>query len=260
MIDAFTRRVLEVVQREFPTRGFRLGEELGVITDGRASFGMANLWAQYQQADLSEDDFERAIIEKFANALEMIDGAVQPIPEKWEDARERLRVQLVSSKVADVGRAVTFPFAEDVHASLVIDCDTGYAYISTDDLQRWGQSAIDAIEIGKMNIVESQPALPLTVMPGETPLVAIQTGDGYDAARILIPAIRERIIAELTGREDGEVFMGVPNRDFLIAWPTDVDDELQQRLSETVALDAQRQSHPLSTRVLRVTKEAIAIA
>ena len=260
MIEAFTQRVLEVVQREFPTRGFRLGEELGVITDGSAKFGMSNLLAQFQQSSLPEEEFDQAIIENFAGALRLIDGAGDAIPDAWDDVKPRLRVQLVSAKVTDVGRAITFPFADDVHSSLVSDCETGYAYISPEDLERWGQSALDAIEIGKQNIILSSPSLPMTVMPGEAPLVAIQTGDGYDAARILIPQIRAKIIAELTGDESGEVFVGVPNRDFLIAWPKTVDDELHSQLSQTVALDARRQSHPLSERVLRVTKDKIGIA
>ncbi len=260
MLEAFTNRVLSVIQREFPTRGFRLGEELGVITDGSAKFGMSNLWAQFQQSPMPDEEFDQVIIEKFAGALKLIDGAAEAIPQAWEDVKPRLRVQLVSAKVTDVGRAITFPFADDVHSSLVSDCDTGYAYISNEDLERWGQSAVDAIELGKLNIVTSSPTLPMTVMPGPAPLVAIQTGDGYDAARILIPEIRARIISELTGDEDGEVYAGVPNRDFLIAWPMTVDEDLHQQLSQTVALDARRQSHPLSEHVLRVTKDKIQLA
>ena len=102
MIEAFTQRVLEVVQREFPTRGFRLGEELGVITDGSAKFGMSNLLAQFQQSSLPEEEFDQAIIENFAGALRLIDGAGDAIPDAWDDVKPRLRVQLVSAKVTDV--------------------------------------------------------------------------------------------------------------------------------------------------------------
>ena len=260
MLEAFTNRVLAVVQREFPTRGFRLGEELGVITDGSAKFGMANLLAQFQHASVPDDEFDRFIVEQFQGALKLIDRAADAIPDRWDDAKPRLRVQLVSSRVTDIGRAIAFPFADDVHSSLVSDCDNGYAYISSEDLERWGQTAVDAIEIGKQNLVTATGSLPMQVLPGPTPLVAIQTGDGYDAARILIPQIREKIISELNGDESSEVYVGVPNRDFLIAWSTAIDDEVHTQLSQTVAMDAQRQSHPLSSRVLKVSKDAIQIA
>ncbi len=260
MIEDFTKRVLQLLQTEFPTRGFRLGEEIGVITDGSAKFGMANLLADYQQAEMSDDEFDEAIIENVTRALNLIDGVDNAIPQDLEEAKPRLRVQLVSAKVTELSRAVTFPFADDVHSSLVCDCEHGYAYISQADLDRWNLPAVDAIEIGKENIIRASSALPMAVMPGDAPLLAIQTGDGYDAARILIPEIRAAIINKLTGDENGEVFAGVPNRDFLIAWPTAVDDQLHQQLTETVAMDAARQSHPLSERVLRISREKIRLA
>ena len=257
MIAAFTKRVLDLLQREFPTRGFRLGDEMGVITDGTAQFGVSNLLAQYEQTSMSDDEFDQAIIENFTKALKLIDGVDHAIPETWEEAKDRLRVQLVSARMVDLGKAITFPFADDVHTSLVSDCDSGYAYISNEDLERWGQTAIDALEVGKQNVLLAQESLPLNVMEGATHLLAIQTGDGYDAARILVQEIREAIIENVTDGQGEEAYVGVPNRDFLIAWPTTADDSLHQQLCETVRLDATRQSHPLSERVFRVTAETI---
>ncbi|MEM6470581.1 MAG: hypothetical protein AAF802_13575 [Planctomycetota bacterium] len=259
-LEEFTQHVLSLLQQEFPERGFQLADELGVITDGTATFGMTNLFAQYQQAHLSEEDFTKAVIDKFGSAIKLIDGIDSPIPETWAEAEQRLRVQLVSSRVATHGRAITFPFADDVYSSLVVDCESGYAYIGSEDLERWGQSAIDAIEIGKRNVVLSRPSLPMAVLPGESPLVSIQTGDGYDAARVLIEAIRARMIEELTGDADGEVYAAVPNRDFLIAWPMGLDAEVHEKLRDTVAKDARSQSHPLCERVLRITRHTIDLA
>ncbi|WP_149495705.1 hypothetical protein [Roseiconus lacunae] len=257
MIEQFTDRVLKVLQREFPDQGFRHGDEIGTLTDGEVSFGMSNLCAQYQQGIFNDDNFDTAIRDKFAQILQMLQSSVEAIPENWDDAQSRLRVQLVSAKLTNLSSAVTFPFADDVHSSLVIDNDGGYAYVRQADLDRWNQTALDAIELGKRNIVISQPQLPLAIMPGDVRLVAIQTGDGYDAARILIPEIRTQIIRELTGTVDGEAFAAVPNRDFLIAWPTDLIPEIHQQLSETVAMDSRQQSHPLCERVLRITAETI---
>ncbi|MCC9599009.1 hypothetical protein LOC67_00445 [Stieleria sp. JC731] len=257
MIEQFTERVLSVLQREFPSQGFKLGDEPGVITDGSVTFGMSNLLAQFQQGVFTEDKFDEAIRDKFTQILRMLSSSTEAIPEQWDDARTRLRVQLVSAKLTNIANAITFPFADDVHSSLVIDSDGGYAYIRQADLDRWKQTAIDAIEIGKQNIVASMPQLPMAVMPGDVRLAAIQTGDGYDAARILIPEIRQQIILELTGETNGEVFAAIPNRDFLIAWPTDTDPQVHSQLSETVALDAKRQSHPLSERILRITSDKI---
>lgn len=260
MIESFTQRVLKIVQKEFPTHNFQMGDESGTITDGAAQFGMSNLLAESQQSSMSDEEFDAVILEKFQSMLDVIDGMERAIPESWEDAKSSLRIQLVSAKVINVANAITFPFADDVHSSLVSDCGSSYAYISAEDLERWGQPAVDAIEVGKQNVILSNPSFPMTLVPGENPLLVIQTGDGYDAARILIPEIRTKIISELTGDESAAVYAGVPNRDFLIAWPTTVDSELHAQLTQTVAMDARRQSHPLSESVLRVTKDKIEIA
>ena len=53
-------------------------------------------------------------------------------------------------------------------------------------------------------------------------LVILQTLDGYDASRILLPALHERLKRLL-----GTPFAaGIPNRDFAI-WPQDFDTTLQ---------------------------------
>lgn len=260
MIAEFTQRVLVLLRQEFPTRGFRIGDEMGVITDGSAQFGMSNLMAQHEQSSMSDDEFDAAILENFASALKLIDGIDNAIPRTWDEARSRLRVQLVSSDLVNLGKAVAFPFADDVHVSLVSDCDTGYAYIGKEDLERWGQSALDAIEIGKQNVLDSHPDLPMSLMSGATPMIVIQTGDGYDAARVLIPEIRSQIIRQLSNESDdcsGAVYVGVPNRDFLIAWPTHTDPNLHDEICATVAKDARCRSHPLSESVLRVSEDRI---
>lgn len=257
-IEAFTLQVLETLKAKFPDRMFTLGEDLGLIHCGEMQFGMANLYAQYQQSPLADDDFERMIETKFTAIFQMVESNQDPIPVAWEDARDRLRLQLVSKRVSTVGHAVTFPFAEDVTSSVVIDSPDGYAYVRPEDAERWEQTSVDLIEIAKANLVKASETLEVSLVPGGVKLLVIQTGDGYDAARILLREIREILLKELDEESSGAVYAGVPNRDFLIAWSTDTPDEVHEQLSETVAADAGRQSHPLSKHIFRVTADAIA--
>lgn len=49
-------------------------------------------------------------------------------------------------------------------------------------------------------------------------LLSSSTGDGYDAARILLPEVRERIASLLTDAPSGtRILVGVPERDMLVA-------------------------------------------
>ncbi len=82
-------------------------------------------------------------------------------------------------------------------------------------------------------------------MPSER-LAVMQTHDGYDAARILIPEIRRGLLQAILGRPDGTILVGIPNRDFLIAWPEEADEAVQAGIREQLQLDAQEQHHALT--------------
>ncbi|TWT54368.1 hypothetical protein Pla22_20150 [Rubripirellula amarantea] len=256
-IDAFTRRVLDSLKKSFPDRLFTLGEELGLIHSGEMQFGMANLYAQYQQSPIADDEFDGMIKAKFAAIFQMVESNLNPIPDAWGDARDRLRLQLVSTRVSTLGHAVTFPFADDVTSSVVIDSPDGYAYVRPEDAERWQQTSVDLIEVAKANLVKASEQLEVSLVPGGVKLLVIQTGDGYDAARILLPEVRKILLDELDDEDVGTVYAGVPNRDFLIAWSMDTPDEIHQQLCSTVAADANRQSHPLSKHVFRLSEEVI---
>ena len=269
-IDDFSRRVLEILQREFPDRGFRRGEDSGTLIAGDLRMGLTNLLAEFENTDSSWEKLEQTVVGQFRRVFEMMDGGMASIPDDYEEAKDRLRPQLVSSRLDAVDRAVSFPFADDVVWSIVVDAPGGYAYVRPQDVERWGVTTVDLIEVARANLLNDSAQLELLVVPGPPKFVAIQTGDGYDAARILVPAIRKAVIEELAGEDDGPEFqlsdddasdstinVGIPNRDFLIAWSTRIEDDLDEQLADRVREDARRQPHPLSEHVFRITGEKI---
>ena len=80
--------------------------------------------------------------------------------------------------------------------------------------------------------------------------ILIASSDGYDAARILIPELRE-FIAENIG---SPFFFAIPNRDFLICW-TGANSELDKFVREQVRDDYGSMPYPLSPRIYRVSAE-----
>jgi hypothetical protein len=256
-IEAFTEFVLTRLRQKFPAKQFRPGEDTGTIHCGDAQFGLSNLHAQYQHSDLSDDEFAQGVEDSFGKMMEMVDSAASAIPDSWDDAKDRLRLQLVSSRIDELKKAITFPFSDDVTSSVVVDDEHGYAYVRPEDAQRWGQTAVDLIEIAKSNLIQASQSLEIKVAPGPPKLAIIQTGDSYDAARILLPPIRETLIELLCDGDGEQVYVGVPNRDFLIAWSVDTPTEIHEQLASTVAMDADRQAHPLSRHLFRVTDATI---
>jgi uncharacterized protein YtpQ (UPF0354 family) len=261
-LESFSQRVLEILKRHFPTEGFQLGEEFGVLTCGELQFGLSNLLAQYQQSGFSDEELDETVRLTFARMLEMVRTADKVLPGSWEEAKPRLRVQLCRSDIDALRKAITFPFASDVTSSVVVDSPHGYAYIRPEDAERWGQSVVDLIEVAKENLLAESLDCPMGVVEGPPKFIAIQSGDGYDAARVLLPKIRERLIEELSDETDDPslepaAIVGVPNRDFLIAWSAQLPADLQQQLAQTVADDSHRQSHPLSEQTFRITADSI---
>ncbi|ELP32412.1 hypothetical protein [Rhodopirellula baltica] len=261
-LESFSQRVLEILKRHFPTEGFRAGEELGVLTCGELQFGLSNLLAQHQQAGFTDEELDETVRVTFERMLEMVRTADKVLPETWEEAKPRLRVQLCRSDIEALRKAITFPFASDVTSSVVVDSPHGYAYIRPEDAERWGQSVVDLIEVAKENLLADSLECPMGVVEGPPKFIAIQSGDGYDAARVLLPQIRERLIQELSDESDDPdvepaAIVGVPNRDFLIAWSAQLPADLREQLARTVAEDSRRQSHTLSEQTFRITAESI---
>jgi uncharacterized protein YtpQ (UPF0354 family) len=88
-------------------------------------------------------------------------------------------------------------------------------YVRHEDTLRWNKSDKDLLDIAIANLDEASRKIPMQVADGEdAKWVGIEMKDGFDAARILVPKLREFISSRL-----GSPFrFAVPNRDFLICW------------------------------------------
>lgn len=256
-VKAFTEKVAEVVERNFPDRTLQVDSEEGVIQLGELRFGMANLLAEYVQSPVDDPGFEKRIVERFELLLNMSSVAESVVPTNWEEAGPRLRLQLFHRRVDGLGTALKFPFSSDVYFSIVVDSPMGYAYVTKELADSWEQSSVDLIEIAQQNLLQASESMQLMLVPGPTPLAVIQTVDGYDAARVLVPEIRQRLIVELTKNKNGEIFVGVPNRDFLIAWPTTMPAAISDSIRHQIAQDAIDKPYPLCGKPLLVNRDTI---
>ena len=83
-------------------------------------------------------------------------------------------------------------------------------------------------------------------------LVILQIMDGYDASRLLLPTLHDRLRRFL-----GSPFAaGVPNRDILLCFRN--TDEMVSRLRKQIRNDYREMPHQISDRVLLVTPDGIA--
>jgi uncharacterized protein YtpQ (UPF0354 family) len=71
-------------------------------------------------------------------------------------------------------------------------------------------------------------------------MIVCETKDGYAATRILLPELMEK----WSRRIPGHMLLGIPNRDFMIAF-SDRDQKHVQAIARQVRRDAGRREHPL---------------
>ncbi len=83
----------------------------------------------------------------------------------------------------------------------------------------------------------------------------LNTHDGYDAARLLVPEFRDFIASKL-----GYPFhAGIPSRDFLIMWSLDNPDKMKIGFASSIKLDFEEKAYPLTPNVLKVSKNGISV-
>ncbi len=76
-------------------------------------------------------------------------------------------------------------------------------------------------------------------------MITCETGDGYAATRILLP----ELMALWAERIPGQMLIGLPNRDFLIAF-SDLDPAHVNAIAKQVRRDAKQRDHPLCADLL----------
>ena len=124
------------------------------------------------------------------------------------------------------------------HASPVIDAgpanlavayalrgDSYDVLVNADHLLSWGiePAALRSTALENLGAWSSEAPWNDEVS-GERRLVSSETGEGGDAARILLPEVRRHLAAEL-GSDGGRVLIGLPDRDLLVAGTVRLGDE-----------------------------------
>lgn len=256
----FTSEVYDVLVSAFPNRKFECDREQCTIVSGDMRFGMMNLHAEFAQASpaISRRQLRDIIVDHFERIFSIVAQQDSLIPHDYASAAERLRPQLVNPTLHDsIEESIVFPFSDDLYAAVVIDAPTGYAYLHNDVAKRWDMSPIDLMEKARDNLQLASSGIQLMQVPGDEGMIALQTNDGYDAARILLPELRTALQQAMKLDESEAVWVGIPNRDFLIAWSPRCSEEFFQRMQQLIEEDHDRQHHPLSKYPFAVTAESI---
>ena len=251
--EQFVQRVIEHVRVKFP---------LVKLARGERSFSMnvngnlAPLENLYRVSLLRPEDLERHVDRWMVELLRAAEGTPDQSGE-YDDVKDRILPMVLSATTTELktDAMVTQPLIDGLIVAYALDSDRTISYIPRVLFEEWKMSIDDLHEVAIKNLVAKSEAINAHAAQdedGAINLILFQTMDGYDASRILLPTLHERLREHL-----GSPFAaGIPNRDILLCFRD--DEETVNRLKSQIAEDYRSMPHQVTDKLLLVTQDGIA--
>jgi uncharacterized protein YtpQ (UPF0354 family) len=250
--EAFGEQVARILQRHFPDRAVELAGPMDLVLNGK-HLGLENLYRMVQY----EPSRGVEIVENYLERLMEGDNiGSMPLPLSVAKPRIMPRIQPISIfEHLDREQVAHVPFVNDTVIVFVIDMPHMTVSITVEQLVRWGLTADDLDIIARENLAQYTPQLEIQFVEsaegGRAAIVAAQ--DGYDAARLLLGSLHERLAPEL----HGDFYVATPARDMFLALTCD-PKEFVDRLHKRVELDYKRLPYPITNQFFVVTRDGVA--
>ena len=222
----------------------REGMELRLRVSGAdVTADLSNFYTAYTHAPAQID----AVAQTFARVL----LGIQPdrSTNDYADLSDRIYPMLKPIDLLVTVRERNLPmlayreFLADLMVTYVIDEKQSVAFINEDHLERWGVSVQDLHERSIENLRRRtlEEVDYVTAGEGEQRLFIFSSNDGYDATRLLLSDVLAGWARELPGN----LVIGIPNRDFLIAF-SDTNPEILRSVAHQIQADSAQQEHGLT--------------
>jgi hypothetical protein len=253
--EQFVEQVITHVRGKFPLVKIGRAEEqsFSVVINGYP----ASLENLYRLSMLRPDETQHHVDRWIVELLRAAEGPPDQL-EAFDEIKPRLLPMVLAIDGNDTIAAhmVTQPLVPGLIVSYAVDHDRTISYVPQRTFDTWKMTVDELHEIALTNLVarsESLAAHASQDEEGRVNLILFQTMDGYDASRILLPSLHERLREYL-----GSPFVaGIPNRDILLCFRN--DDETVPRLKSQIAQDFQQMPHQVTDQLLLVTPDGIAL-
>ena len=250
--EQFVEQVLQVVPGKFPLVKLARGDEPFSMRVNGHIISLENI---YRLTVLQPDEMRRHIERWMVELLRAAEGS----PDRtgsYEQLKDRILPMLLPD---DAGEAhadtVSQPLVDGLRVAYAIDSDRTIAYIPQSQFDEWNITTEDLHATALDNLVSRSETMVASAAQdddGKISLILFQSGDGYDASRLLLPTLHDRLREHL-----GSPFAAaIPTRDLLLCFRS--DEETIARVKGQVAEDYQRMPHQVSSRLLLVTADGIA--
>ena len=219
--------------------------EIQIGVPGEQGHAVFHLAAMYQRF------LAGALVGHLADALvRTLEEAGEAAPVEAELDLERLMPLLKPRTLLDevvkgkVDAIAWRPFiSDDLIVALVLDFPQSVRYVRESEAAGTGQGFDDLLEIALANLYERTEGELYELGDEQTgKMYILATQDGYDATRILLSPMLERLAA----RVRGELVIAIPNRDFFVAFGN-ASPLLVGQIGKQVRRDSQTKPYPLTS-------------
>jgi hypothetical protein len=249
----FVDQVVGHVKVKFPLVKIAIGDQPFTLRVNGQLAGLENI---YRMATLRPEERLHQIDRWMVELLRASEGT----PDRFgtfEELKDRILPMVLPGNAADQYKGtVNTTLVDGLLVAYAIDQDRTISYIPQERFVDWKIPVEDLHELAIENLVarsESLAAHAAEDENGEVNLILFQTMDGYDASRILLPTLHERLRSYL-----GSPFgAAIPNRDMLLCFRN--DEETVGRLAKQVKEDYQQMPHQVTDQLMLVTADGIAV-
>lgn len=250
--EAFAERVATLLRELHPGVKIQLSGPRELLVNGRR-LDLENVYRMVATEPNRGDEIVRHYLEQL-----FAEDAVNAVTMTLDFARPRIMPRIQPESIFDhLDRHMVahVPFVNGTVIVFVTDLPQMTVSITTEQTLRWGLDIDEVERIARANLQHYTSELEVQFIEskegGRAAIVSEQ--DGYDAARLLLGGLWERLAPQL----GGDFLVATPARDMFIALSRD-PREFVDRVGGRVAQDYRRLPYPITSDFFYVTRDGIA--
>ncbi len=250
--EAFAETVAAMLRRQQPEHSIQLVGPREMVVDGRR-LDLENLFRLVRH----DPDRGTEIVEHYLDNL-FNSETIQLAAASFDFVRPRIMPRIQPESIfqhLSREQVAYVPFVNGTVIVFVIDLPQMTVSVTTEQMVRWGVNAEELEEIARGNLDHYLPELNFQVVQskegGKAAILAEQ--DGYDAARVLLSRLFEKLAPQL----GGDFYVGLPARDMFVAL-TGGPEPFIDRLRTRVKQDFRRLPYPITSELFYVTRDGVA--
>jgi hypothetical protein len=252
--EVFTQRVLDLARQKFPLLECQAAPDFQI----KLGESKVNLFNFYRSYIVAPEQFEAIVLPALTTVVQVQGWGKEQTEPELSSVRDRIMPMLYPEDVwqEKFPNFAGMPWVGGLVVLYVVDEFNAYWYIRDELLEAWDLSIdeLHDIAIANLNHYFEKSPMEFTVAgEDEGPRLLIpRRPDAYNTSRLLSEAFHGRLRAIL----GVEFAVGTPSRDFFVAVSLDSSDTVEQ-VRKRVEDDFQQMDHPLSDRLLLVTRDGV---